>query len=359
MTRTGNSITTLSTFTQNQALPTNTSPPITLTSSLEKTVLSENSTSPPTQTYPSSNLGTNYFEMEIINDQEYDGETLKNTYLIGQRNLVFRNEEDIETILKYGWSELVFVKLREDLPDDNLPPRDFDNNIWGEGQITLVVTQISEYDVTIQGEYLVLQTNIPLTVGNGSRGYILENGDTWRLYPYNIYPLYFKNVFINVSGVIYTTYLYNFYDLSGVWTSTASDDDRSGIDVGRTSYNKLFTTELDDPSVSSITSIYVNASYGNSDGDGLTTGTNPRYIELPNSISILGSAVDSTPSNLADYPPSGKRNGGTIFGYLYNINWNTLLNELASNPSLIDGYTGKAFIKDATDYQLVGGTRPK
>jgi len=348
----------ISTYENSQYISTNTDPTNIVVSSLEKTQFSTDGLSandPPDIIYSQSNLKTGSIQIDIINVQKYDGKSKINTYEIDTSLITIRVENDIDTILKYGSSELVLVKDVGAFSID-VPSGVNGDNFWNRGNITLVVSSIQSYDIGIRGEVLILQTNTPLISDNGVRQHILNTGNTWELYVNNIYPVYFRQVVLTSStSVKLPTYLYNIFDASGIYTSTKQDSFFDSNIYRPTSYNKLFS---DIPTLlpGSITAIYLNDGYGNDDDYNSNLIANDTQPLLPNLIAYKGNNNISIPSpDTTSYPLYDLRTNGIIFGFFYPINSGVMLSDLSADPVQNEVFIGQPFIRSVGDYS---GTIP-
>ena len=360
----GDTLNILSGFTNSQNITVNRSPTLALTSQLHEVRLEEGDISdPPSMKYRENDLGADYIEMEIINIIHYDAPEKKNTYEIGTNELVFRDENDIELILKYGWSELVFMKAINNLSPEFGTAPSYEGNVFnGNAQVTLISVGILSYDVSLEGEILVVETNVPLSTENGSRNKILEAGNIWRMYPYNIYPLFYKRIDVPRSGgVIRNSRLYNFFDASGLYTSTKKKGYFSEQNIQNnheTSYNKIFTTNASDQSSSQITIIYVHDGIGyveNSDpysSKKLVEEDSPYTVFLPNLVQINSFVGQSVTAPVNDYPPESTRDGGEIYSYFCSVSTKLLIEVSPSsiNTNSSEYLNQRSYIRTQSDY---------
>ena len=350
----------LSGYANTQPLPSNNSPTTIVVSESQNISIvdSQSSGEPPQIEYDSSGIKTDYISIEMIDIQNYDGKSRKNTYQQNSNILEFRNGDVIDIILSYGWSEIVFSKI-VNIESPTIPGT-YGDNILSLGQISLVVVGIESYDVTPDSEILTLKVNVPLVYDYSSRKQIMTkpdilqtDPDMWRMYVNNIYPLVSDNITLrNTSGQTYNTSLYTFFDSSALYTSTKNADFFSdNDDYSPTSYNKIFTTLVD--TTSDITMIYVNDGYGsggshNYDQDEISDGSNVIY--LPNMIPYQGSTSISLPTIASGYPDESLRTNGTIFCYFYPVSWNILAKEIDST-SQQTVFSGKSYISEIGDYK--------
>lgn len=361
-----NSLKMISGYTNGQLLSSNFSPPLAVESSLEKTSFSENGANNPPDLKYSSSRDTRYYTLEIKNQ---NNTTSGNTYVLNgldNDTITLRNEADIETVLKYGGSELVFMKYTEDIPGP-----DAKINKWTHvGQITLVVTKVSFYEVTLDGEELILQTHSRLRINPGDfQEEVLlveeEKGNyDWRLYPYNIYPLVNRSIndLRRVDPIEeYPFNVYNFFDLSGIWCGTKKNSFfSSNTNYRPTSYNKIMTNAVETGTSSYMTIIYVNDGYGNGeDYDSTLIGSGDTFnLLLPDGIGWEPSSntTIASPINETDYPKYNIRfnRNNSLFGYFYNMDWRTMNTSKASYTIQTD-FSGPAFIKELSQNELEVG----
>ena len=353
----------ISGYTDGQTLSSNISPTLGVESGLEKTTfVNTGATSPPSLIYSPDRV-TSYYTLEIKNQ---DVITTGNVYILNgldNDTLILRNESDIETVLKYGGSELVFMKYSE-----RITPFGGENTWKNIGQITLVVTGVSSYDVTPDGEELILTTHTRLRINPGDfQGEVInseeKNGDyNWRLYTYNIYPLVNRGTVLKLTNnVLLTTHVNNFFDLSGIWCGTKKDSFfTTNNNYLPTSYNKIMTNTPGGTSTH-ITIIYVNDGYGNSDNyDSTLIGSgDPFTLLLPDQIGWNPSdliTIISGSINTTQYPLYGFRSMGnnSIFAYFYNMDWRTL-NTIADSRTIQADFNGPSFIKNIDQNGLEAG----
>ena len=370
-----NSLNIITSYTENQQISVNDDPTVLLASELQKTGYTDpgGNDQVPILKYNNTGLEARYFEMDIY-DLARPGDVPldQNTYNEGSNFLTFRNSSDIDLILKYGWSELVFMKVSDSIEPPSLTGNDFYNSNFftGNGQVILISVGIYSYDVTVGNEILVIQTNVPLNTESGPRREILtqklENGEpdpTWRFYPYNIHPLYTKRMVLNstVSGELFTN-MYNFFDASGLYTSTKKEG-YLNEPFNETSYNKIFTVSASKDSEQTITIINVHSGYGYVENDSddpyqsqiiatPTTNAGETYtIFLPSLIpfaAVVGQFNYGTASTTTDI---NKRSDGKIFGYFFPVTTRYLGQKYTQTTRFTTSlFNGSSFISNIDDY---------
>ncbi len=352
-----------SSYINSQDVDTNSSPTTVVISEQVKTKYTLDSQNLPSLLYEvdsSTTLESDAIDIDIINIDNFDGTSRKNTYQVGSSLMTFRDENDIDTILKYGNSEIVFVKDIGTLTPNPSPTGiGFQNNIFTKGNITMVVSDISSYEADVNGEILVLQMNVALLSDQGARQSILTTGDGWKMYVNNVYPVYYTNIYMKRnSGTEYnSSNMYNFFDASGFYTSTKTKEFfDSATGYRPTSYNKLYS------SINALNTkdnaIYLNDGYGvlpsNSDDYDSTQLINgSQGAVLPNLIEYQGLSAFTVQNPTTTYPLTSLRTNGNIFGYFYPFTSVNIVNSFTGTYTE-DIFVGPSYIRSPSDYTGLG-----
>lgn len=356
-----------SSYINSQNVDTNTSPTTVVVSEQVKTNYTLDGRNRPSLVYQvdsSTTIEADAIDIEIINVEQFDGTSRKNTYQVGSGLMTFRDQNDIDTVLKYGSSEIVFVKDIGQLTPDPTPNGiDFQDNIFTWGNITMVVTDISSYEADLDGEILILQMNVPLIIDQGARQSILNTGDSWKMYVNNVYPVYYTNIYMEKSSGAQDSLsnLYNFFDASGFYTSTKTKDFfDSDTDYRPTSYNKLYSN------INALNTkdnaIYINDGYGvlpsnsnNYDSTQLIDSSSGAI--LPNLIEYQGLSTLQVQNPTTTYPLTSLRQKGDIFGYFYPFTSINIVNKFTGTYTE-DVFGGPSFIRRPGDYTGLGTIDP-
>jgi len=141
--------------------------------------------------------------------------------------LYIYNQDDINNILNFSSSELVLKKSGP------------------YGELTWAITEIMEYDVTLETEYMIVKTQVPLK--NSNIKDILAYGTSWLLYTYNFVPLEYQLVFppSELSKIIVFTIVIK--DASLFFTATKNDaffTNNPNFSFSRTGYHNLLLKNI-------------------------------------------------------------------------------------------------------------------
>lgn len=153
---------------------------------------------------------TYYYKLDDIVESKTDTDG-GNIFLGGTNLLIFKNQKDIDTILKYGSRDLVIGYGEE------------------SGDKAIAIVDINKYDITDTGVQ-TLEVNLSTFINYG------ETIDNPRLYINNIFPL--KTTVVNDNHV-------NISDGRVLLSSCVPREESGDYFLRKTSYNKIITKSGD------------------------------------------------------------------------------------------------------------------
>ena len=214
--------------------------------------------------------------------------------------IYFHNSQDIDTILNFSASELVITKYGSDMP---APKNDFIyENIKAKYQMNLAIVEIAEYNVTMDSEYLIVRTNVPLIYD--LQDYIINHDSPWLLNVYNFVPLEYYSFYGD-------SVVQNINDGSLFFTATKGTSFFANVNNQKEITNQIYRTGYNQV----MTAGYSNGIHPSQDND---------FIEVNNTYSIYnvndGAGVDlgtGTPTNPTAYAAPRSYNEPSLF---YKIN---------------------------------------
>ena len=183
----------------------------------------------------------------------------ENYYIDDNSYIYIYDQTDIDNILNFSSSELVLTKLG-DTPITSYATASGDNLFYpgnskdSYNQLTLAITEISEYNVTVDSEYI--KAKIHIDINYEETNFILDSKNPWQLNVYNYVPLqfyaYFNNLKLaddNNGSRNVSSFTYNINDASLLYSSTKGTSffDNKQVDgISRTGYNKILTLNTQD-----------------------------------------------------------------------------------------------------------------